>query len=93
MTTNLFDCFCQLCALQWAVVRDDILVEDRDAAQGTALPLGIVLLELGVHGLQERTNEGLLESRANNAPLVQKVANCRSQLRSARKFDRMSTAV
>jgi hypothetical protein len=43
--------------------------------------------------LQERTNEGLLESRANNATLVQQVANYRSQLGSARKFDRMSTAV
>lgn len=38
-----------------------LLVEDRDTAQGTAQPLGIILFKLGVHGLQERSNERCLE--------------------------------
>lgn len=41
-------------------------MEDRDAAERTAGPFGIVLLKLGVHGLQEGANEGHLPRWPNN---------------------------
>lgn len=54
-----------------------ILVEDGDAAQRTAEPLGVVFLKLGVHGLEEGANEGRLEERTGDATLVEDVRDCR----------------
>lgn len=57
-----------------------ILVEDGDAAEGTAEPLGMVFFKLGVHGLEERADEGRLEKRASNATLVEEVRDYRGAL-------------
>ncbi|KAL1836043.1 hypothetical protein VTJ49DRAFT_5639 [Mycothermus thermophilus] len=54
----------------------DLLVEDGDAAEGTAQPLGVVLLELGVDRLEEGPDEGHLPSRARDRSLVPDVRDC-----------------
>jgi hypothetical protein len=65
-----------------ANVKEDVLVEDGDAAQGAARPFRIVFLELGIDGLQEGSNERLLEGRTHNTSLVQKVHNYKRQAMS-----------
>ena len=44
----------------------DSLVEDGDAAEGTAGPFGLVFFHLRIDGLEERTDEGLFEPGADN---------------------------
>lgn len=63
-----------------------ILVEDGDAAEGTAEPLGMVFFKLGVHGLEERADEGSLEKRASNATLVEEVRDYRGALEGRFRF-------
>lgn len=53
----------------------DLLVENRDTAERSAQPLGIIFLELRVDRLQEGPNEGDLESRAHDRALVPDVAD------------------
>lgn len=56
--------------------RGNLLVEDRNTAEGTAEPFGVIFLELGVHGFQEGTDEWHLEGRADDRTLVPDVADC-----------------
>ena len=51
-------------------------MEDGDAAELAAGPFGRILLELGVHGLEEGAHEGDLEGGANNGSLLGDVADC-----------------
>jgi hypothetical protein len=51
-------------------------VEDGDAAELAARPLGGVFLELGVHRLEEGAHEGDLEGGADNGSLLGDVADC-----------------
>ena len=44
----------------------DSLVEDGDAAEGTAGPFGLVFFHLRIDGLEERTDEGLFKPGADN---------------------------
>ncbi len=75
MTTNLGSNVLEKKFTGWHGHEASILVEDGNAAEGTAQPLGMVFLKLGVHGLQERANEGRLEQRTGDATLVEKVRN------------------
>lgn len=42
------------------------LVEDRNTAQFTTVPLGLVLVKLGVDGLKERAHKRDLVGRTDN---------------------------
>ena len=48
----------------------NILVKNRDAAQVTTRPLGLVCAELGIDRLEEGTHERDFERWANNVPLA-----------------------
>ncbi len=54
-------------------------MEDGDAAERATSPLGVVLFELGVHRLEEGSDERSLEGRAGDGSLVQNVADCTSR--------------
>jgi len=60
-------------------------VEDGDAAQLSAVPLGLVLVELGVDGLQERPHERNLHGRAHNGALEPDVLCCRPRRQHPRR--------
>jgi len=53
----------------------NVLVEDGDTAERTAVPFSYIFLELGVQGLQEWSHERLLEGRPNNGTLLEQVAD------------------
>ena len=48
----------------------DVLVKDRHTAQIATRPLRLILVHLGVHGLEERAHEGYLPGRACNGTLI-----------------------
>ena len=51
-------------------------MENGDTAEGTALPFRDILLELGVHGLQERTDKWHFPCWPNDGAFVPDVADC-----------------
>jgi hypothetical protein len=55
-------------------------MKDGDTAERSAGPLGIVLFKLGIHGLQEGTDEGHLHGRPLDATLVEYVADWRTEV-------------
>jgi hypothetical protein len=50
-------------------------VKDRDAAKLSTVPFCLVSSEVGVHGLEERADEGHLEHRPDNAMFAVLVAS------------------
>lgn len=52
------------------------LVEDGDTAQLTTVPFGLVLGELGIHGLEEGAHERNLVGRTNDIALEVVVLDC-----------------
>lgn len=57
----------------------DLLVENRDATQGTAVPFGLVFGEIGKHGLEERTHERDFHGRADDRAFKIDVFHCAGQ--------------
>lgn len=49
-------------------------MEDRNTTERSTCPFGLVLIEFGVHRLEEWTHERELEVRANNGSLLPDVA-------------------
>jgi hypothetical protein len=54
----------------------NLLVEDRNTAQGTAAPLGMITVEPRIHGVEEWADEGKLHGRSLNRALPDDVGNC-----------------
>lgn len=51
-------------------------MEDRDTAQGTTAPFGVVAIESGIHGVEEWADEGNLHGRTHDRTLSDDVGNC-----------------
>jgi len=58
------------------VRRRNLLVKDRNTAQRTTAPFGMVAVESGVHGIEEGANEGKLHGRALDRTFPDDVCNC-----------------